>query len=49
VMLFEGEEWESETNPKDGNPFQSSNNINEVNCPETCPTDNSKIPREVRD
>jgi hypothetical protein len=47
VMLFEGEEWESETNPKDGNPFQSSNNINEVNCPETCPTDNSKIPREV--
>lgn len=47
VMLFEGEEWESETNPKNGNPFQSSNNINEVNCMGTCPTDNSQISREV--
>ena len=47
VMLFNGFEWQFETNPKDGNPFQSSNNINGVSCPATCPTDNSQMPSEV--
>lgn len=47
VMLFEGYEWQFETNPKDGNPFQAANNINGVNCPATCPTDNSQMPSVV--
>lgn len=47
VMLFTGYEWQFETNPKDGNPFQSSNNINNVSCPATCPTDNSLMSKEV--
>jgi hypothetical protein len=47
VMLFNGFEWQFETNPKDGNPFQSSNNINGINCPATCPTDNSQMPSAV--
>jgi len=47
VMLFNGSEWEFETNPKDGNPFRSSNNINNVSCPATCPTDNSQMPGAV--
>jgi hypothetical protein len=47
VMLFEGEEWEHETNPHDGNPFEDSNNINGVDCPEKCPTDNLRITSAV--
>ncbi len=43
VMLFEGEEWEHETNSQDGNPFDASNNINGADCPEQCPTDNTRI------
>ena len=44
VMLFEGQEWQAETNARDGNPFQASNNVNGVDCPGRCPTDNSLIP-----
>jgi len=47
VMLFEGEEWQSETNPNDGNPFQGSNNINGLNCPKTCPTDTALISEDA--
>jgi len=47
VMLFAGFEWQFETNPKDGNPFQGSNNINTLSCPATCPTDNSLMPKAV--
>jgi hypothetical protein len=47
VMLFDGFEWQFETSPKDGNPFQSSNNINGIDCPARCPTDNSLMPKEV--
>jgi hypothetical protein len=47
VMLFTGYELQFETNPKDGNPFESSNNINNVSCPATCPTDNSLMSKEV--
>lgn len=43
VMLFNGFEWQFDTNPKDGDPFASTNNINNISCPETCPTDNSEI------
>lgn len=43
IMLFNGFQWQFETNPKDGNPFESSNNINGISCPSTCPTDNSQI------
>ena len=47
VMLFNGFQWQFETNPKDGNPFQSTDNINAVSCPATCPTDSSQMPSEV--
>ena len=47
VMLFNGFEWQFDTNTKDGNPFLGSNNINNINCPGTCPTDNSQMPDEV--
>jgi hypothetical protein len=47
VMLFNGYQWQFEPNPKDGNPFEDSNNVNRVNCPATCPTDSSQMPDEV--
>jgi hypothetical protein len=47
VMLFNGFQWQFETNSRDGNPFQSSNNINASSCPATCPTDNSQMPSAV--
>ena len=47
VMLFNGFEWQFETNPKDGNPFQITNNINGTDCSATCPTDSSQIPPEA--
>jgi hypothetical protein len=47
VMLFNGYEWQFEANPKDGNPFRDSNNINGVSCPGTCPADTSQISDEV--
>lgn len=47
VMLFNGFEWQFETNSRDGNPFESSNNVNAINCPTICPTDNSLIAKEA--
>jgi hypothetical protein len=47
VMLFNGYEWQFERNPKDGNRFQDSNNINGVSCPGRCPTDRSEMSDEV--
>jgi hypothetical protein len=44
VMLFNGFEWQFDTNPKDGDPFVATNNINHISCPDTCPTDNARIP-----
>lgn len=44
IMLFNGWEWQFATNSVDGNPFSSGNNINSVNCPQTCPTDKSRMP-----
>lgn len=43
VMLFNGFEWQFDSNPKDGDPFVSTNNINGIGCPETCPTDASMM------
>lgn len=47
VMLFNGYEWQFDTNPKDGDPFVSTNNINGISCPETCPSDASAMPSRV--
>jgi hypothetical protein len=27
-----------------GDPFVATNNINHISCPDTCPTDNARIP-----
>jgi hypothetical protein len=47
VMLFNGFEWQFDTNPKDGDPFVSTNNVNGVSCPGTCPTDGSEMTEAV--
>jgi hypothetical protein len=47
VMLFNGFEWQFDTNPKDGDPFVATNNINHISCPETCPSDSSQMSDEV--
>ena len=47
IYLFNGYEWQFDVNSEDGNPFESGNNINDVNCPNTCPTDLSQIPANV--
>ena len=47
VMLFNGFEWQNDTNSKDGNPFLDSNNINAINCPGTCPSDSSQMSDRV--
>jgi hypothetical protein len=47
VMLFNGYELQFETNPKDGDPYRDSNNINNVSCPGWCPTDSSQMSDEV--
>ena len=49
VMLFNAYEWQWDTNPKDGDPFVATNNINHISCPETCPTDDAEMPRSVGD
>ena len=43
IMLFDGWEWQFATQGADGNPFVSGNNVNGINCPGTCPTDDSQI------
>ncbi len=47
VMLFNGFEWQFDTNPKDGDPFVATNNINHISCAETCPSDDSQMSDEV--
>lgn len=47
VMLFNGFEWQFDTNAKDGDPFVSTNNINGTACAETCPTDASVMTEGV--
>jgi hypothetical protein len=47
VMLFNGFEWQFDTNARDGDPFVVTNNINHVSCPGTCPSDDSEMPEEV--
>ena len=47
VMLFNGFEWQFDTNPKDGDPFVVMNNVNHISCPETCPSDASQMLDEV--
>ncbi len=47
IYLFNGYEFQLDVNSHDGNPFENGNNVNGVNCPNTCPTDNSKITSQV--
>jgi hypothetical protein len=47
VMLFNGFEWQFDTNSKDGDPFLGSNNVNGINCPGICPSDSSKMSSQV--
>src|SRR5579862_3965883 len=47
VMLFNGYEWQFDTNPKDGDPFVAGNNINHIGCPDACPQDSALIPPAV--
>jgi hypothetical protein len=49
VMLFNGFEWQFDTNPKDGDPFVATNNINHISCAETCPTDSALMSDAVWD
>jgi hypothetical protein len=42
IMLFNGADW-TEPNPTDGNPFEGTNNVNNINCTGTCPTTASLI------
>jgi hypothetical protein len=47
VMLFNGYEWQFDTNPIDGDPFVESNNVNHISCPGRCPSDGAQISDEV--
>ena len=44
VMLFNGYMWEFDEIGTDGNPFETGNNVNGVNCGGVCPSDNSQLP-----
>jgi hypothetical protein len=37
VMVYDAFEFASDTNSTDGNPFESANNVNSVNCANACP------------
>jgi len=43
VMLFNAYEWQFDTNTKDGDPFAAGNNINGIDCPGSCPTNNAEL------
>ena len=43
VMLFNGYEWQFDTNPKDGDPFVAGNNVNGIDCPGACPNDSAEM------
>jgi hypothetical protein len=47
IYLFNGYEFQFDVNPNDGNPFEGTNNVNGVDCPRTCPTDDTLIPNVV--
>ena len=47
VMLFDGYEYSSDVSSTDGNPYESTNNVNSVSCPNTCPINNTLIPSQV--
>lgn len=47
VMLFNGYEWQFDANPIDGNPFRDSNNVNNISCPGSCPSDRSQMSDQV--
>jgi hypothetical protein len=47
VMLFNGFEFQFETNEKDGDPFRDVNNINNISCPGNCPADSAQMPDAV--
>jgi hypothetical protein len=47
VQLFNGYMYQFDVFGQDGNPFESTNNVNGVSCPGTCPTDNSQLPAAV--
>lgn len=47
IYLFNGYENQFSVSSTDGNPFENSNNVNGVNCPDTCPNDNSRIPAQA--
>jgi hypothetical protein len=47
IYLFNGYEFQFDVNPHDGNPFEKTNNVNGIDCPRTCPTDNSQIPAQA--
>jgi hypothetical protein len=47
VMLFNGYEWQFDANPVDGDPFEGSNNINNIDCPGNCPSNSSQMSDEV--
>lgn len=47
IYLFNGYEFQFDVNANDGNPFESINNVNGVDCPGTCPTDNSQLSPRV--
>jgi chitodextrinase len=47
VQLFNGYMFQFDLNSQDGNPFESANNINGIDCDAVCPTDNSQIPSAV--
>ncbi len=47
IYLFNSYDFQFNVNAADGNPFEIINNINGVNCPDACPTNNSQIPTRV--
>jgi hypothetical protein len=47
VYLVNGYEFQFDVNASDGNPFERTNNVNGVDCPNLCPTDNSLISAQV--
>jgi hypothetical protein len=43
IYLVNGYEFQFDINANDGNPFESTNNVNGIDCPGECPTDNAQI------
>jgi hypothetical protein len=47
IMLFNGYEWQFDTNSNDGDPFVAGNNVNDISCPGYCPSDSAQMSDEV--